>query len=167
VTERGAVRLLILDACVLIDYCETDQTVLGTVSASVGSVHVASTVFDEVDRLDVSGAAALGIQIVEPPLALLQAAAVKRGALSVQDHLCLLLAKTNGWTCVSNDTALRRACEREGVPVMWGLQMMGLAVQAGALPASTAQEIAWRIHECNRYVTRDIVEAFVRKYVQA
>lgn len=108
-TERAAVRLLILDACVLIDYCEADQTVLGTVSASVGSIHVASTVFDEVDRLDLSGAAALGIQIVEPPLALLQAAEVKRGALSVQDHLCLLMAKTNGWTCVSNDTALRRA----------------------------------------------------------
>jgi predicted nucleic acid-binding protein len=156
---------LILDACVLIDFCEADESVLTLVSKHVGTIHIALPIFQEVDQLDESSARALGLHVVEPEVDMLEAAARKRGALSVQDHLCFLLAKEHGWTCVSNDTALRRVCTTENVPLLWGLEMMGLAVEAGALPAAAAEKIAWAIHEANHFVTQAVVERFIAKFI--
>jgi hypothetical protein len=162
--RRG--ELLILDACVLIDFCESDQSILALVSKHVGKIHVASPVFEEVGQLDESSARTLGIDVVEPDLEMLAAAARTRGRMSVQDRLCFLLAKANGWTCVSNDGALRRVCLAEGVELLWGLEMMGLAVEAGALPGDVAEAVARVIQESNPYVTEEIVAAFVARFVR-
>jgi hypothetical protein len=86
--------------------------------------------------------------------------------MSVQDRLCFLLAKAYGWTCVSNDGALRRVCLAEGVELLWGLEMMGLAVEAGALPGDVAEAVARVIQESNPYVTEEIVAAFVARFVR-
>jgi predicted nucleic acid-binding protein len=125
-------RLLILDACVLIDFCDADPSVLRVVSRAVGAIHVATPVLAEVEQLDESTAESLGLRVVEPPLSMFAAAARKRGRLSPRDHLCLLMAKAEGWTCVSNDRALRTVWVADGVDVLWGLEMMGLAVASRA-----------------------------------
>jgi len=160
-------RLLILDACVLIDFCEVDVSVLAVVSRAIGTIHVASPVLAEVAQLDESAAASHGLRVVEPPLSVFTAAAQKRGRLSVQDHLCLLLAKAEGWTCVSNDRALRAACLVEGIDVLGGLEMMGLAVERGHLPRADAERVAWAIHDVNPFISEDLVLAFVARYVHA
>ena len=159
----GGLRLLILDACVLIDFCEADASVLTVFSRNLGAIHVASTVLDEVEQLDDSNAASLGLNVIEPSLAQLVASAVKRGRLSAADHLCLVLARENGWTCVSNDKALRTACKEEGIPVLWGLEVIALTVDACLLSIEGAEKIAWRINESNPFITKALVALFVAK----
>lgn len=156
-------QVLIVDACVLIDYCDADPSVLRIISRSVGEIRVASPVLAEVDGLDESAATALGLVVVEPSFEMFARAAVKRGGLSVRDHLCLLLAKEEGSTCVSNDKALRNACKNEEIPVLWGLEMMGLAVEAGALPPSAAAEIAASIGEVNPTIGAALIKRFVER----
>ena len=112
-------RLFLLDACVLIDFQRTDPSVIRLVVDHVADVYVATTVLAEVKDFDESEAISLGIQLVEPTLELAQEAATHAGGLSFQDRVCLLLARENGWTCVSNDRHLRKACTRDGVEILW------------------------------------------------
>jgi predicted nucleic acid-binding protein len=155
--------LLILDACVLIDYLDADESVLAEIARHLGCVHVAATVLEEVNGLDESRAAELGLRVVEPSLELLADAAVRRGGLSFQDHVCLLLAKQEGWTCVTSDGALRKACVDDGVQVLWGLEPIALLVERGHMVADVAVELAGRIAALNPYVTSEIVLRFVRR----
>ena len=156
-------RLLVLDACVLIDLSHVDRDVLTDVCRSVGQVHVPRPVFDEVDQVDETTAQDVGLVIVEPELDdLLEAARVPRGALSFQDKLCILVAQRNGWTCVSNDKPLRHECTSRGVPVLWGLEMLALAVPSVAV--SELEGAAWAIHAKNpRYVPKKLVGEFITK----
>lgn len=162
----GRGELLILDACVLIDFLDADESVLAIISKHVGALHVASPVFEEVEQLDASRAMSLGIDVVEPDVDLLDEAVRTRGPISVQDRLCFLLAQTNGWTCVSNDGKLRRVCVAERVSILWGLEMMGRAVEEAALPADAAEAVARKMSENNPYITTALVDAFVAKYVR-
>jgi len=157
-------RLLILDACVLIDYVDADASVLGTVSTHVARTAVVRPVFDEVDQLDERQAAQLGLCILDVDFALATKAAAAPSQLSFQDRLCLLVAKEEAWTCVTNDGALRRACSVENVSVLWGLEIMVEAVRVGAMTLDEAESVAEAIHRQNpRYVTRAIVESFREK----
>jgi hypothetical protein len=163
-SHRG--ELLILDANVLIDFIDADASILAIVSKHVGTIHVASPVFEEVDQLDASMAQSLGIDVVEPELELLDEAVRTRGRVSVQDRVCFLLAKSKGWICVSNDGGLRRVCVAENVSILWGLEMMGRAVEAGALPGEAALAVARKIQENNPYITEEIVAAFAAKFAK-
>src|SRR6266702_2300108 len=101
---RSRQAFLIMDASVLIDFCEVDRTVLKLVSEHIGQIHVPLPILhDEVDELEMEDCAELGIVLVEPELAMAASAAQRRAGLSFHDHLCLLLARENGWTCVTND----------------------------------------------------------------
>lgn len=156
--------LLILDACVLIDFAKTDPTLLKLIVAHVGPIHVPSPVLAEVKQLDESAAASLNMRIVEPDLAMAIEAANLGGPLSFEDRLCLMMAKANGWTCVSNDGCLRRACESDSVPILWGLELLLGLVTAGGVPKPDAEAAAWAIHRSNpKFVTRKIVLGFVQK----
>lgn len=159
-----AQRLLILDANVLIDFCEADHTVLSLISTYIGQIYIVTPVLDEVTLLEEGLCASLGLHIIEPDLGQLLLAAEKRGALSFKDHLCLILAKANGWICVTNDGRLRRECEAEDVPVLWGLELLALLIESGGLSPEKARDIARAIHQANpRYVGIDILNRFLRR----
>jgi len=49
---------------------------------------------------------------------------------------------------------------------MWGLEMMGLAVERGHLLGADAERIARGIREVNPCITEELVRAFVEKYVR-
>lgn len=122
-----------------------------------------STVLDEVDGLDVAECERVGIRVIEPELETLVAATQKRSSLSVQDHLCLIVARTRSWVCVTNDGALRRACGEDGVTVLWGLEVMTELVRAGQLDAENAIAVAEAIHASNPFhISRKLVERFAR-----
>jgi hypothetical protein len=123
-----------LDACVLIDFWDADPSTITLVARHLGDVHIAENVLTEVEQVDRSVAVAAGITIIEPTFEMMTAAAQRRRGLSFQHHLCLLLAKERGWTCVSNDGRLRAACGEDGVAVLWGLEMLAQVVEAGGLP---------------------------------
>jgi hypothetical protein len=153
-------RLLLVDACVLIDFAKSDTSVITLASRYVGEVHVATPVFEEVHDLDPAMAASLGIKLFEPPLEMLAAAAAQRGRLSFQDRLCVLAAKAKGWTCVSNDRRLRESCEAESVPVMWGFELLAVLVEKKALSPTAARDIAKTIAASNKRIGRQVLQRF-------
>lgn len=155
--------LLLVDANVLIDFATTDREVLALVVRHVGSVHVPRDVFDEVDQLDEATCAALGLIIVEGTLDQLVEAGARLGRLSFADRVCMILARDNGWTCVTNDGRLRRECESVGVPVRWGLQLMLALVDCGAMTADAAIVVAEAVGRTNPHMKTEVVVAFVRK----
>jgi rRNA-processing protein FCF1 len=162
----GAKRLLLLDACVVIDFCDADRSVLTLAANSLGEVYVPSTVLAEVDDLDEAAAVELGIRVVEPPLELLAEAATPVPGLSFEDLTLLLLAEKQGWTCVTNDRPLRSACESKGVSVMWGFEVLLHLVEARALPPSAAREIAQQIARSNKRIGPSVLSAFLRRLAE-
>lgn len=84
--------------------------------------------------------------------------------LSWQDHICFLLSKDYGWTCVTNDASLRNACLQAGVLTIRGLRPLIELVRMGQMDRATAVNLAQRIHEANPYhISSSIVERFVNE----
>ena len=153
--------ILIVDANVLIDYAKSDLSVLALVARHIGPVHVPSVVLDEVEQLSEEDCENLGLTILVEPVEILLTAAEERGALSFEDHVCLLLARENGYICVSNDKPLRRACGKENVTVMWGLKLMVELVGMGQFDKEAAMEIAVAIQASNpKHITSEIIDEF-------
>ena len=65
------------------------------------------------------------------------------------DRLCLVACHEEGWTCVTNDGALRRLCKRHGVATRFGLGLMIDLVAAGALTRRRAMAVARKIQTSN------------------
>jgi len=101
-------RFLILDANIVIDFLKCDRTIIKLICSNVGQIFLATPVLSEINEFDENDCTELGITLVEPDLEHLMRASEKKGRLSFQDKLCLLLAKERGWTCVTNDKPLRQ-----------------------------------------------------------
>jgi predicted nucleic acid-binding protein len=154
-------RLLIIDANVLIDFALVDVSILALVAKHLGEIRVPLPLLEEVEQLDESLCEQLGLKIVDPSLELLSQAASARGKLSFEDHLCLLLAKASGLTCVTNDRALRKACVDEEVPTLWGLELMIGLVEGDHLTVEAAASVAHAISGVNPlHITAEIVAKF-------
>jgi len=157
-------RLLIIDANVLIDFALADMSILALVAKHLGEIQVPLPLLEEVEQLDESLCGQLGLRIVDPSLDLLSQAATARGRLSFVDHLCLLIAKEGGLTCVTNDRALRKACTDEGVPTIWGLELMVELVEGSQLTVEAAVAVARAVSGLNPlHITAEIVAKFERR----
>jgi|GEM_PF-259376 rRNA-processing protein FCF1 len=157
---------LILDANVLIDFVKCDDTIIKLICKHVGQIFLATPIFDEIKEIDESDCIELGIKLVEPELEQVMLASEKEGPLSFQDKLCLILAKKEGWTCVTNDVPLRKRCESEGVPLIWGIELICILVESGGLPIEHAKEIILDIKKLNpKYITDKIVENAFKRLV--
>ena len=160
-------KILLMDANILIDYQKSDFSILGTVARHLGEVYVLSTILDEVDELTPALCERQGFKVIEPQLDHLLEAASKRGRLSFRDHLCLLVARDQGLTCVTNDKPLRRACQDESVSVLWGLELMTELVDLGRLQARTAIDTAQQIHRSNPlHIPQSLVDRFTQKVLK-
>jgi len=155
--------LLILDACVLIDFWDADPSLITLVTRHIGEAHIAENVLSEVRQVDRSAAVNAGLTIVEPTMGMMLSAARRRRGISFQDHLCLLLAKERAWTCVSNDGRLRRACKEDGVAVLWGLELLAQLVEADGIPAAAGVELAQLMAESNPFLTAPVVDRSIRR----
>ncbi len=157
-------HFLILDANILIDFYKCDRTIVKLICTYVGQIYLATPVLNEINEINEGDCIELGIILVEPELEQVMLASQKKGPLSFQDNLCLILAKEHGWTCVTNDKPLRQKCEFEGVPLIWGIELICLLVESGGLPVEHARDIILRIQKVNpKYITANIVEkAFKR-----
>jgi len=160
---------LLLDANVLVDYAHCDDSILALISTHVGTVHVATPVLGEVKEIAKADCTRLGVTLVEPDLDQLLTAANARGRMSMQDHLCLLLAKERGWTCVTNDRRLRLECAAQGVPLIWGVELICKLVEGGGSTTEDAKDVICCIHRSNpRYIGQDVVRsAFVRLGIES
>lgn len=154
-------RILIVDANVLIDYVSTDEAVLALASAHLGEVVVPSPILSEVEALDAADCDRLGLRVVDPTFEQLLEAASQRGRLSFEDHVCLIIARDNSWTCVTSDGRLRTACIEVGIEVMWSLDLLVALVRAEALPADDALAIASELHRLSpQFITDAILADF-------
>lgn len=161
---KSTTAWFIADANVLIDYAETSPAILGLVAQHLGPVYVAAEVLEEVELLDVEQCQAIGLRLVEGNLAQLTEASQRGGPLSFEDKLCLVLARDNGWTCLSNDGPLREACKAQGVSVVWGLEIMLALVEGKHLTAAAAIQTAQAIHTVNPiFITARVLAAFQKK----
>ncbi len=152
---------LIVDANVLIDYANSDPTVLALAGRHLGPIYLPTPLLAEVDQLAESDCASLGLRLVEPTLEQLLDAGEGRGRLSFTDRLCLILARDNGWGFVTNDGALRQACVAAEVEVIWGLELMLQLVEIGELEGSAAIAKASAIRASNpAHITLKILARF-------
>ena len=112
-TEKIIQSGIISDADVLIDYAQSAPNILKLTSKHAGKLHVAVQVLREVTQLEEADAGKLGIEVIEPTLAqVIDANEVRqnRPALSGPDAICFIMARDNGWACLTNDKSLRRFC---------------------------------------------------------
>jgi len=162
VPDRPAV--LLSDANVLIDYRDSDITILTLAVQRVAPVHVIREVADEVDDLSLARCRELGLTVVDvDPEVLLEVAALPR-RLSRSDRLSFYVSRQNDWICITNDRPLRKVCEEHNVRVRWGLELMLDLTYSGVLPAPRALTIARRIHTNNpHHVTEEILKRFASR----
>jgi predicted nucleic acid-binding protein len=155
---------ILVDANVLIDYAKVDLGILGLVSASLGEVRVAAEVVHEVRDTDAAACQRTGLVVVEATMDQIVAAGRRRPGLSFEDHLCLVLARDAGGRCLTNDRVLRAACVAEGVPCIWGLQILLDLVRARALNRSRADRVAAGIRATNPlHISAGILDEFRKK----
>lgn len=155
---------LLVDANVLIDFCTSDLTALALVSRHLRLVHVPTPLLGEVRQLDAPACDRHGLKLYEPSAKQLLAAAATRRSLSFPDHLCLIVARDEGWVCATNDKVLRRECRAEGVRTRWGLELLVDLVEAEHLARASAIRIAHEIHTNNRlHITGKILAKFEQR----
>ena len=160
--SSGTRRGMIVDACVLIDFIRVDPALLRLVARLVGPAYVISPVVDELNDIDdVAELEQLGLVVEEPAIEDAFAAARGLGPTSFQDRLCVLSAKRKGLMCVTNDKHLRKLCKEEGVPVLWGLQLLVELYRRGGISAEEALNVARMIHMVNpKHITMRILSDF-------
>ncbi len=163
--ERGALQTgLLADADVLIDYRDSKLEVLKLVTQSVGQIAVLTHVLDEVRGVSVSQCRRYGIEVVEVETEQMLAAGEVESNVSFNDRLCLVTCKERGWTCVTNDRALQRLCEKHRVKTRFGLTLMVDLVTAGVLTQHTALAVANQMHESSpTHINEDIINRFTRE----
>jgi predicted nucleic acid-binding protein len=163
--ESQTRKFMLLDACVLIDYWKSEKSILKSFSTHLGELHVVTAVLDEVDDIHDSGDLTdMGVIIVRPELEDLLKAGSGLSQLSFPDRLCLLVAKREGFTCVTNDNILRKACKMERVDVIRGLKLLLMLFDRGKITLSEALEIAFKIQASNpMYITQKVINSFKSK----
>lgn len=160
--EDPAPTVLLADADVLIDYRDTDLGIVALVAERLARVTVVSQVLDEVREVSHNDALRLGIDVVEPDIDQLVEAGNRGSRTSFNDQLCFLLCRDEGWTCVTNDGALRRLCKQNGVATRYGLRLMVDLVRAHALSVERSISIAQQIHANNPlHINKRVLGRFI------
>jgi hypothetical protein len=143
---------MVADANVLLDYAAADPGVLMLAGQHLGELHVPARLLAELPEL---GGGALALRPVEETLDQLIEAGTRRGRIGFTDHLCLILARASGWTCLTNDSALASACYEDGVPTVGGLDLVTALVEARHLEAQAGVAVAEALCRANpRHTTR-------------
>ena len=100
--------VLLADADVLIDYRDSEISILRLAGRHLGRLVVIRSVLDEVRGITASDCQKLGIEVMENETEDFLAAAGIETRASFHDCLCLVACRKEGWTCVTNDAVLRR-----------------------------------------------------------
>ena len=154
--------VLLADADVLIDYRESDLAILALVARHFGRLAVLPPVLDEVRGVTAKECGRLGIEIVEVETERMLLAAEVESSVSFNDRLCLVVCREEGWTCLTNDGALRRLCKRHDVETRFGLGLMVDLVEARALTRRRAVAVARRIRVSNPlHITDRVLDRFL------
>jgi hypothetical protein len=158
-------QLMIMDACVLIDFIHGDPKLFKLISSHIGPIFVATPVVEEVDSIhSIEELESLGLIPFEPDIDDLFSADAMSGQTSFQDNLCFLIAKRQGFTCISNDKVLRKKCIDSNISVVWGLELLLWLRKANGITSMEAIRIAREIQKTNpRHISITILKDFEAK----
>ena len=147
--------VLLADADVLIDYRDSEMAIMELVARHIGRVVVLAPILDEVRDFTATECEQLGIEVIEVETDRLLRAADVESRISFNDRLCLVVCRDEGWTCVTNDRALRQLCARYRVKTRFGLALMVDLVARGALTRRRAVDVATQIQVSNPFHIND------------
>lgn len=154
----------IVDASVLIDYCKINLSLLAIFSKEIGTVYIPTPIIhEEVSQLTIPKARKHHLKPIEPKIEQLMEAEALGKQTSFYDNLCFILARDNGYTCITNDKPLKRLCENYNVPSIWGLEMMVMLVNKGKITKRKAVNCAFTIQKYNPFITNEIIQRFKDK----
>ena len=158
-------QFMIMDACVLIDYMNGEPNLFRLISFYIGPIYVVTPILEEVDSItSIKELEVLGLRPIEPEIEDVFTANEMDGQTSFQDNICFLTAKRRCFTCISNDTTLRRKCKDAKVPILWGLELVLNLTKAGGILKGEALRIAKVIQKSNpRHMTTRILNDFEAK----
>jgi rRNA-processing protein FCF1 len=159
------IRLLIMDACVLIDYINSEPDLFQMINSHIGQIYVVTPVIEEVDSIEsVEELQDFDLEVLEPDVEDLFEAGSMTGRTSFQDNICYLTAKRHDLVCVTNDKNLRSLCGSHSVSILWGLELILNLVAAGGMTRQEASEIGKKIHESNpKHISKTVLGAFLAK----
>lgn len=152
---------LIMDACVLIDCIDSDQSIFGLIKNSFGPICVINEIVKEVKSIEsTEQLIPLGLILVEPELEDCLDAHTVNKATSFNDNLCFLTAKRNGYICVTNDKSLKKLCAKHNVRSMWGLELITKLHDRGCISTDEALKLGEKIKTNNFQITSETMEDF-------
>lgn len=134
--------ILLADANVLIDYHDSCLSILRLVSLQIAPVRALRQVLSQIGDPRDHDYAALGIEIVEVETSTLVEASHLSPTIGFEEALCFLVCRELGWSCVTNDHALRAFCGSAGIRVVRGLDLLIDLVRIGSLAPERASAIA-------------------------
>lgn len=157
---------VITDANVLIDYIESDITILALYSDKIEQVIIPSVIIEEVEQLSLDDCENYGFLIIEEELEILSDAANSHhGPLSFEDKVCLYLAKSlQNATCITNEKALYKFCEQDQIPVKRGLKLLIELVEGLHINKEEAINVVQLIHQSNpHHIHQGVIDDFLNK----
>ena len=155
---------IITDANVLIDYAESDITMLALYSDKIEKVIIPSVILEEVEQISSDDCFKYGFDVVEENIEVLfEASNAQHGPLSFQDKVCLYLAKNMGdVTCITNEKALLKFCEQDKIPTKRGLKLLLELVKHEHISHDEAIGVVYAIHESNPlHIHQGVIEEFI------
>ena len=162
----------VLDADVLIDYRDSDLTILELVARHVGRVVVLRPVLYEVKDFTEMECTRLGIEILDVETnRLLHAAGLDEPTLSFTERLCMDVCAYDGWdegwVYVTNDEEIKYIClHHPGYGITrtsYGLDLLTDLVAAGTLSPKHAMSVALQIRKSNpMQITEKVFGSFTR-----
>lgn len=159
---------LLADANVLIDYRNSDLTILALVNDRLGPLAVVESVFQEVRRVSATDLEQLGVEIIETSEAQRDRAAEIDFAVSFNDRLAFVVCLDEGRICVTNDKDLQRLCEIHGVRTRFGLRLLLDLVAVGAIDHARAASVVRKIQATNsRFINERVVGRFLEELAES
>ena len=144
----------VLDSDVLIDYRDSDLTILELVARHVARLIVLRPVLDEVSGLTEAACERLGIDVLDVEThGLIEAAGLEEPTLSFTERLCLHVCATDGWSkewvYITNDNQIEFICYHYPVfgitSTVYGLDLLRFLVEDGVLSTERAISLARQI----------------------
>ena len=155
---------LLLDANVLIDLQNSDFSVLKEVKKYVAEIYVLRDIFEaELPNLTEPDCYNVGLVVIKPEERVINESEINIGRLTIEDRLNLFTAIYSGLSLVTNDVELREVCVERNVKVIWGLQLLINLVEKSDYSINNAISIGTQIGESNVYITKKIIEKFIKK----
>ena len=155
---------LLLDANVLIDFFNSDFSILSDIRRHIAEIFVLSDILEfELPDISISDCHEVGLAIIDPKDHVSKESETELGQLSPEDRLNLFTAVDSGYSLVTNDVKLRKACEQRNIKIIWGLQLLLMLVEKSEYSIDDARVIGENMCDSNDYISEEIVNDFISK----